>query len=81
MSPPADRERSPRTTPPPGASGPRGPTYAADMSNRSLGASSALDEQDRIAILQMLTLTPSERLDYFADEVEFEATPIEWTDA
>jgi hypothetical protein len=28
-----------------------------------------LDEQDRIAILQMLTLTPSQRVAYLIDEV------------
>ena len=31
-----------------------------------------LDEQDRVAILQMLELTASERVAYLVDEVEFE---------
>lgn len=31
-----------------------------------------LDEQDRIAILQMLELTPSQRVAYLVDEVEFD---------
>ena len=36
-----------------------------------------LDEQDRIAVLQMRTLTMDQRLDYFADEGDFEADPVE----
>lgn len=46
-------------------------------------ASAHLDEQDRIAILQMLTLTPDQRLDYFADEVDFEIETAEvvWVDS
>ena len=35
------------------------------------------DEQDRIAVLQMRTLTMDQRLDYFADDVDFEADPVE----
>lgn len=31
-----------------------------------------LDEQDRIAILQMLELTPSQRVAYLVDEVDFD---------
>jgi len=30
--------------------------------------------------LQMRTLTMDQRLDYFADEVDFEADPVEWAD-
>lgn len=43
-------------------------------------AAAELDEQDRIAVLQMRTLTMDQRLDSFADEVEFEAAPVEWVD-
>ncbi len=31
-----------------------------------------LDEQDRVSILQLLTLSPSERLQYMLDELEFD---------
>ena len=34
-------------------------------------------EQDRVAVLQMRTLTMEQRLDCFADEVNFEAEPVE----
>lgn len=50
------------------------------MSTDRPGASDPLDEQDRIAVVQMATLTMDQRLDYFADEVEFETTPVEWDD-
>jgi len=30
------------------------------------------DEQDRISILQLLTLSPTERLQYMLDELEFD---------
>ena len=42
----------------------------------------APDEQDRIAILQMLELTPDQRLDYFADEADFETDTarVVWLD-
>jgi hypothetical protein len=39
--------------------------------------SDELDEQDRIAVLQMRTLTMEQRLNYFADDVDFEADPVE----
>ena len=32
-----------------------------------------LDEQDRVAILQLLTLSPSQRLQYMLDELDFDA--------
>lgn len=47
------------------------------MNAQPTGASDTLDEQDRIAILQIRTLTMDQRLNYFADEVEFEAAPVE----
>lgn len=50
------------------------------MNAQPTGASDTLDEQDRIAVLQIRTLTMDQRLDYFVDEVEFEATPVEWVD-
>jgi hypothetical protein len=53
------------------------------MTDESTGAvPESLDEQDRIAILQLLTLTDDQRLDYFADEVDFdaEADQVAWVD-
>lgn len=43
-------------------------------------AADELDEQDRIAVLQMRTLSMDHRLDYFADEVDFDSAPVEWVD-
>ena len=43
------------------------------QSETSLGTpTAALDEQDRISILQLLTLSPTERLQYLLDELEFD---------
>ena len=41
------------------------------------GDSGEFDEQDGVAVLQMRTLTMEQRLDYFADDVDFEADPVE----
>jgi len=47
------------------------------MPNQQPPQGGELDREDRIAILQLLSLTPDERLDYFVDEVEFvEATRV-----
>jgi hypothetical protein len=42
-----------------------------------VGDPGELEEQDCVAVLQMRSLTMEQRLDYLADEVDFEADPVE----
>ena len=47
-------------------------TYHDAMTTDQPAVVAVTDEQDRISILQLLTLSPTERLQYMLDELEFD---------